>query len=403
MLFNGPYRGPYSATEAALLNAEFRSGSLPFGVTFSRSGSATFLDDAGVWQEVAADVPIFTREGLAIQPAGTNGLRNPRCEGATVGVLGAGGAFPTHWGFDTPAGLTAEVLSVQEVDGVDTITIRFSGTTTGTSLFMTFDTSTGIVTTPSSPVAFGVFIRMDAKVAPVSDISFRLRMTSRTAAGGAIAGGFFNQQFGPPLVLTRQILTGNMSSNVNTARAWPTFEIPLLNATAYDFTVTFGWPTVEFSDATTPILPPVGTPGASSRGATLVSMALPASPRGYIVEWSGAGGDAGTEQTCWQIDDGTADNAVAAFITTAGNVARVRRTTATVPAETADLGAVASGAVFGMAASASAGEVIASLRGQPAQTVSGAPTSFSTLRLGGGVGGVPYLRGVVSSAVVRRA
>lgn len=87
---------------------DFTGGTLPAGVTFTRAGSATYFDAAGVLQTAAADVPRFDHDpvtlqprGLLVEPSATNRLLN---SGFAGGAAGTPGTAPTSWPFNASGG-----------------------------------------------------------------------------------------------------------------------------------------------------------------------------------------------------------------------------------------------------------------------------------------------------------
>src|SRR5690606_13946399 len=65
---------------------------LPAGAAFSRASTATYIDRTGTLQEVGQNVPRIDwshgRPALRLEGSRTNGIRNPRGEGAVLGTLG---------------------------------------------------------------------------------------------------------------------------------------------------------------------------------------------------------------------------------------------------------------------------------------------------------------------------
>jgi hypothetical protein len=88
--------------------------------------------------------------------AGTSGpinvVRNPRMEGAVLGVVGSGGAYPTNWGtIGVTAGLTVTILNtgIDSATGVPYVDIQYSGTTIPTANFQV--SSFDVLNAASSP------------------------------------------------------------------------------------------------------------------------------------------------------------------------------------------------------------------------------------------------------------
>lgn len=87
---------------------DFTGGALPDGVTFTRAGTATYFDAAGVLQTALADVPRFDHNpvsgalrGLLVEPSATNQLLNSGFAGAAVGTPGTA---PTSWPLNASGG-----------------------------------------------------------------------------------------------------------------------------------------------------------------------------------------------------------------------------------------------------------------------------------------------------------
>ena len=348
--------------------------------------------DGLTWAEFAANAPRFagTAQRLLVEGQRGNLLRNPRREGAALGVIGAGGALPTNWSFlSGQVGLQVEILALGSVDGVQTVTLRFTGTATGTSIQMSFEPITQVVATPSSIWSASVFQRQEAAPAPPS--SHRLQILNRNSGGTLLAGSPGAASFTPGAALQRTVLTGTLSSDVNVARVNAQYSALLTSGQAYDWTITLGWPQLEQAGfASTPVLPPAGAPAASTRGADLVTAPLVGLGIGgagaSTLLWSGVlaqAAPAGVAQAILALDDGTANNRFA-LVNAAGGASLV--------AERALAGAVASAALgthtpgaalrLGMAVDG-AGRLAVSLNGGAAVVVTGGPAAgLTTLRLG---------------------
>jgi len=78
----------------------------------------------GALVEYAANTARTTSAGLVVEEGSTNENRNPRAEGATVGVLGSGGAMPTNW---AASGGTREVIGTGTDDGWPYLDLKITG------------------------------------------------------------------------------------------------------------------------------------------------------------------------------------------------------------------------------------------------------------------------------------
>ena len=82
--------------------------------------------------------------GLLIEEARTNSARNSTMQGAVVGTPGT---LPTGWLVAPNAGLTTSVVSLQTVNGIPTIDLRISGTTTSATYLLFFDAGVSAAST----------------------------------------------------------------------------------------------------------------------------------------------------------------------------------------------------------------------------------------------------------------
>ena len=245
-------------------------------VTFSRAqaGGATstaFAADGVTVVGYGANVPRFNGTALRLLLEGqrTNGIRNPRAEGAVVGVIGAGGALPTNWSIvGTTTGLSFDVLGVFVESGISVLRLGVSGTSGATIDFsIRSETTTGVVAAPSQSWAQADFIRLAAG-SMTGWTSVRQRIDGRTSGGIIVAPNqFLGSAFTPGATLTRYTNVGTFNSDATLARVQSNIVFNAPSATALIATFDIGLPTLEqASFASTPILPPIGTPGASTRG-----------------------------------------------------------------------------------------------------------------------------------------
>jgi len=220
------------------------------------------------WAEVAQNLPRYAHpsRNLRIDAGGGSLVRNPRAEGATLGVVGAGGAMPTNWVL-TASGLTTEILAVGTDGGVPYIRIRASGTASSTQFVVEFDAPAAAVAAPSQPWVGHVFFRRVAE--PTPPASYNLRLLGRTAASAAVAGNNFAQTITPTSDLVRQEHAITLTSAATLARITQGFRAVLVTSSTYDFTVDLGAPDLE-QTATLgkpPLLPVAGGAAATSRAA----------------------------------------------------------------------------------------------------------------------------------------
>lgn len=114
------------------------------GMTISNSNG--WVESNGIWQAPGTNtLRIGLGKGLRCEEARTNSIRNNSMQGATVGVIGSGGALPTNWSISNGTGLTKTVIGFGTLNGLEYIDLEFSGTTgdaNGTAI--NFETTTNI-------------------------------------------------------------------------------------------------------------------------------------------------------------------------------------------------------------------------------------------------------------------
>jgi hypothetical protein len=251
---------------------------LPAGTTFARASGATTFDASGALIEVAANAlrqfynPVTgVQMGLLLEEAATNNITNPRAEGA---VVGAPGTLPSPWAWSTaPAGLTLEVASANVVeDGMSCIDIRVRGTQTGGAAFaLWFEGTTRIAALLGEVWTGSFFARLVA--GSMNNATVGVYLHERNGTGAAVANS------GATFVPTSARIGSQRRSHTRTLDGATTaFIAPnLLVSTTLnqpvDFTLRIGAPQCERAPfPSTPILPPVGTPGVTTRARDLLTM-----------------------------------------------------------------------------------------------------------------------------------
>jgi hypothetical protein len=289
----------------------------------TRAGAATVADAAVILQPALANTPRFNgvARRLLVEEARTNILLNPRGEGA---VVGSPGTMPTGWTSPASAlaavGLTWDIQAIpaaNPVDGVPCLRVRLSGTATGAvAINVNLGGTTAIA--DGSMVATGLFVRtVSGSPDTLSVVSNRLRILN--SSGTQLANAQPALAPGGTLARRFNALPG-VSGGV---QAQFLLQINVTSGLATDWTFDIGLPTVELAGfASSPILPPAGTTGTSSRAADLPVW----TPQGGF----GAQGTIvvkvmlpqsapfGASQGLWQIDDGSDLNRIQLRNTSAG-------------------------------------------------------------------------------------
>lgn len=240
---------------------------------------ATSLRPDGLaWEEQAADTPRFPGPAtrLLIEGQRTNQVRNPRCEGAIPGLPGT---MPTNWVPQAPSGgLQRQVVGTGAEGGIQYIDLRLFGTTTGPNAQWRVD----LLPVNQASAAQGqtwtssVFARLVAGSIP-GGVSAALFVLEFNSSGGQLqqTSVSFAAATTAPLASQRFSHTRTLTDAATAFVAAPFFFNVPTAGTVVDFTIRIGFPQLEQgSFASTPILPPSGTPGASTRGTDILTAPL---------------------------------------------------------------------------------------------------------------------------------
>ena len=369
--------------------------------------------DGTTWAEFLADVPRFngTARRLLIGGQRTNAVRNPRAEGV---VAGTPGTLPTHWSMPTSSnGITREIVGSGVEGGINYVDIRISGTASAAAFMsVMFDARAQFPLSPGGLLAISVFLRLVS--GSMAGVVIPVGATNQNAGGGAL-NQFLTTNITPTNAsLASQrvvaVATAATFNNVDTASITPFTQFNVTNGATVDCTLRIGWPQVELgaSFASSPILPAVGSPAASTRGADLISATLASLGIGANGACTILGSfllpqvSPADSPILFQLDDGTNNNRFLAANNGGGGISFVvGRTLAAAYVQTA-AGTAAAGTLLrvGVAINGT-GRAAMSLNGGTVQAVTGGPTSgLTTLRVGGNAGGTGPMSGEVASLSV---
>jgi hypothetical protein len=386
------------------------TGQLSPPATLARSHAAaraTALGaDGTTLAEHPADIARFAGTGrrLVVEGSRTNGVRNPRAEGGTNGVIGSGGAYPTNWSHSLKAGITAERIGVVTVNGVTCLRLRLSGTATATGANSIYaDTSTGIAAANAQAWTMSCFARLQASAGTVP--ALQLRPVTRTSTGTqlTVLGGVDEVVTGSLARFSR----GFTIADATAGAIQPMLAFNVTSGIAYDATFDIGWPQMEQATfASSAILPLTGAPAAATRGAdlptaTLATLGLPANRAATLLLTAivPQAAPAGINQNIIQLDDGGSTNRVVLRNEAGGSLVKLYRVTAGAGSAGQTVGTLAPGTVFRLGlALDGAGRSAASFNGAAAVAETGGPTTALTrLALGFSGAGSEALFGEVGT------
>jgi len=191
-----------------------------------------------------ADGTLSTCPRLLLEPQRTNSIRNSTMVGA---VAGSPGTLPTNW--STPVGLTQTIVGLGTENGLQYIDLRYSGTSTVSSLVVPFETSSAIAAANAQNWTNSFYVKLIAQPSP--PVSYNLYTVQRVSGA---AGGQFVQAFTPTTSLVRYTQTVT-TNNASITHIQPYFLASVVNGQTYDFTIRIAAPQMELGAYATTFIP----------------------------------------------------------------------------------------------------------------------------------------------------
>lgn len=241
-----------------------RATSLDPRITFTRNSIATYFDDAGVLNTVAANVPRFDYNpstlvplGLLIEETRTNSIRNNTMVGAS-----APSTPPTNWGIWTSGtnGVNSTVVGTSTENGINYIDIRFHTPTVTSVAFsngtaIRFETTTQIAAASGQNWSSSFYAKLVGGSTANATITHFI--VERDNTGSSLAT--FSTD------ITSSLTSSNLNSNrlsmsrtlANASTSYITNEIRLSAdlGVAIDFTIRVGMPQLEQGLFVTSVIP----------------------------------------------------------------------------------------------------------------------------------------------------
>ncbi len=371
--------------------------------------SATALGADGVtWNSFAANQPRFagTARRLLLGGQRTNGVRNPRGENIPSITYGPGVnntlnmGSSSWWNPNRGSGLSLDVSPIT-ANGMSGVRLRYYGTSSATPGPETveFDARTAFSFPGGSTIARSFFYRLAAGALPAGMLPLN-RILGLDAAqalvlnttGSALPMNGTVQRSAEVVTVAGSVVIASMSLHMVSFPA----------STPCDFTIDLFWPQIEVGTfASTPVLPPVGSAQASTRGADTVAAPFATLFPGFagtvlvscMIQSTQASRGLGQVLLC--ADNGAGDRHVIELSPGSGTL--LLRPLLANSGPSVSLGSIAQGTAFrlGMTWDAT-GRLAASLNGAATTTATGGPASgLTTLRLGNSPAGNQALSGEV--------
>ena len=247
-------------TANALRNVSAPSISFPFAestvvdprITFSRASSASYFNQAGVLTTAASDVPRIDFDpttgacnGLLIEEARTNSIRNNTMVGA---VAGTPGTIPTNWIFsNNVSGLNYQIVSIGVENGIQFLEARFYGTaaSSGVCGFL-LGGITDIAAVTAQTWTLSSYTKISAG-STTNISSLAIGMDEYTSASVFIkeSESTLTTYTGSSLSASRISYSYTLSGGATTAFVLPYMRFKIAGAGAVDITIRIGLPQME--------------------------------------------------------------------------------------------------------------------------------------------------------------
>ncbi len=372
--------------------------------TFTRaqvSAFATATNAAGEFLTYGADAVRFNgaAQRLILEGQRTNNVSNSLAEGFSAGTPGT---MPTGWIQPVTQGGLTRVLSAVSAGGLSGLGINFSGTASNTTISQTEPSvrASAPAATPSQTRTVSALLWL-AGGSITNITSVTLGGLFLTAAGGSISGNSFN---GPDikasLTAAPQLFTFTCTStaDVTVARFNPRISIFVTNGAASDAVIGVAYLGEEIAPfASTPIFPPVGAPGATTRGLDNLTWPFAALfPGGVgtvLASFMLPQNATGADQVLFDIDDGTASNRIRLRNVAGGATIVAGRTIAGANTDATTIGSHTAGTLFRVGLTFDGSTITANFNGGTNQTVAGVPSGLAFFRLGNDSAGTAALFG----------
>lgn len=219
------------------------------GGAYARASAGNYFTSAGNLVSAGNDVPRFdydpvglTFNGLLMEGARTNSLRNNTMQGAVVGAFGT---LPTNWSGTTSANsINRSVIGTGTENGIDYIDVRFLGTSSGSgSLLVVFESSIQIVAASGQTWTASAYCKLaGGSMTGVSQVALSIN--------GANGGSTLEASVTPftpnvgPLRAQRQRVVRTLSNGATT-RIFSLLQLSFNAASAIDITLRIGLPQLE--------------------------------------------------------------------------------------------------------------------------------------------------------------
>lgn len=185
-LFSHKVAPPYCGSSGPQYSANFLSNTILSNMVFTRASVATDVVNGVLTDFASGAIRQTIENGYLSELARTNSIRNGEAQGATVGVIGAGGALPTNWVDVNTVGLTREIVGFGTINGFNYLDIKISGTPSAGTYELLFDSATQIAASSTQTWSSSCYIGLIG--GSLTGITTTAVRTSGRAAGVELEG-----------------------------------------------------------------------------------------------------------------------------------------------------------------------------------------------------------------------
>lgn len=252
-------------------------GVLPNGATLTRASTGWYFDSSGVLQSAAIDTPRWTYnpsslvlQGLLVEPAATNVLRN---SSGTNAVAGTPGTVPDFWDISGAINnVTRSIVASGTSNGVPYASVRFAGTpSASSSAVIAFEQTTQIAASQGELYTTEAYVRL-ATGSSMTNATLNLAINEYDGGGGFLPGGTATTITPTTAALTSQ-RTVNTHEVLDASAAFvrPRLSLGYTSGNAIDVTLEIFGNIVLSDEASSPI---PTTTVAVTRSADALSIAM---------------------------------------------------------------------------------------------------------------------------------
>ncbi len=360
-------------------------------LSFTRASAATLIRSTdGALVEFGNNAPRFDPAlGLLIEGQTTNSVRNPRGEGFSAGAPGSG---PTSWSLIPGTEMSVERIGTATVQGVAGIIVRIFAAaplTVSSNCLIRSEGTQQVAALAGQTWTSGMYAALVSGSLPPGTTAGSY-IIERSDVGGFLLQAFTND---PPTTTLRRVLHTRTLTNASTAFVQPDYAFVFASGVQPDFQVFLALPSlVQSAITTSPVVPPIGTPGTTTRFADLPSSSLAAlgvAPSGSCTLVGTFSSAAVIDGNLLYLDDNIGPNNTWRLRTFTDGGLYLSRTNAGAFSNATILGTYSVGASFRAAVSIDgAGNASACVNGGTVRLLTGGVTSgLISLRVGHAFGG----------------